>query len=237
MFTSVSGISTASLFACLKLTCMSSSCMPHTFSVGSECAMFSTTIHCAWFSHFMFLHIKCSTEVICWFNLNQNRWLVFFLHAPHIFGGLRMCYVFHSNSQCLVFSFYVTTHKMFRPKLFLGSTRARNIRVTLCTLSILASSIIPPPLLLQSWIFLDLLLRVCLWISVFLYAVCAGSVPLACILTYYPPWVLGVFHACRRVPGTLRRGNLVTLANRRPHRGVEFMVTNSTGYFEASSCP
>ena len=61
----------------------------------------------------MFLHIKLSTEVICWFILNQNRWLVFFLHAPHIFGGLRMCYVFHNNSQCLVFSFYVSTHKLF----------------------------------------------------------------------------------------------------------------------------
>ena len=71
------------------------------------------TIHCAWFSHFMFLHIQFSTEVIFWFILNQNMWLVFFLHAPHIFGGLRMCYVFHYYSQCLVFSFYVSSHKIF----------------------------------------------------------------------------------------------------------------------------
>ena len=47
-----------------KIGGLSSSCMPHTFSVDSECVMFSKTIHCAWFSHFMLLHIKCSTEVI-----------------------------------------------------------------------------------------------------------------------------------------------------------------------------
>ena len=102
--------------------------------------------------------------------------------------------------------------------------------------NILASSIFPPALFFQSWIFgfvpQSLSLDFC-----FSFCGMCRFRPARVYLTYYPPWVLGVFHACRRVPGTHRRGNLVTLANRRPHRGVEFLVTNSTGYFEASSCP
>jgi len=65
------------------------------------------------FSFYVSTH-KIFDRIYFWFYLNQNRWHVFFLHAPHIFGGLRMCYVFLIiSSLCVVFSFYVTTHKIF----------------------------------------------------------------------------------------------------------------------------
>jgi len=65
------------------------------------------------FSFYVSTH-KIFDRIYFWFYLNQNRWHVFFLHAPHILGGLRMCYVFPIiSSLCVVFSFYVTTHKIF----------------------------------------------------------------------------------------------------------------------------
>jgi len=77
------------------------------------CVMFSTTIHNAPFSHFMFLHIQFSIELI--FGSSRTNMVGMSSSCmPHTFSVDSECVMFyHNKSQCLVFSFYVSTHKLF----------------------------------------------------------------------------------------------------------------------------